>query len=441
MFDYELEQVKKKLDRLVRAGRLQGKNIYLFGVSDNTRKIIQVLRSYKLEPVYILDNDTAKQHGYCSHILVISIEEVNNLQNEKNLYIGYSQYWREMLNQLQEKKVKKENILMLYKGETLWQNLGYAWRGKKVYEKLIKKYGNIPIFLCPYTGTGDIYLIGTFWKQYLKQEKINNYVFLVINKACEKTAMLFDIKNTEVLEQKIESTYLIQYHMLCPEKAKIKILNDSWLKIHVDPLKWFRGFKGLNFKELFRKFVFELPDTARPEAPVLKETEELIEESFHKNDLQVGNTVVLSPYSNTLADLPDVFWNKLVEELKKEGFSVCTNGNGDTEPALKGTSCVFVPLHRAPQWIEKAGYFIGVRSGFCDIISASKAKKIILYDARERFFNCSAYEYFNLKDMELCDDAVELLFDRDDRNLSEKIMNCITKWKERAQIECNVCSG
>lgn len=425
MFDYELEQVKVKLDRMFRKGKFKGKNIYLFGASDNTRKIAQVLRSYKIEPVNILDNDMAKQHSYCSRILVIPIEGVNNLQNDKNLYIGYSQYWREMSNQLQEKKVKKENILMLYKGETLWQNLGYAWCGKRAYEKLIKKYGNISFFLCPYTGTGDIYLIGTFWKQYLMHEKIKNYVFLVINKACEKTAMLFDIKNIEVLSSKIESTYLIQYHMLCPEKVKIKILNDSWLKIHVDPLKWFRGYKGLNFKVLFRKFVFELPDTARPEAPILKEVEGLVEESFYKNDLQVGNTVVLSPYSNTLADLPDIFWNKLVEELKRAGFSVCTNGNGDTEPALKGTSCVFVPLNMAPQWIEKAGYFIGVRSGFCDIISASKAKKIILYDSKERFFNCSAYEYFNLKDMELCDDAVELLFDRDDRGLCETIMNCI----------------
>ena len=65
-------------------------------------------------------------------------------------------------------------------------------------------------------------------------------------------------------------------------------------------------------------------------------------------------------------------------------------------------------LNIAPQFVEKAGIFIGVRSGFCDVISASKAKKIILYDAENRFYNSSAFEYFSLNHMGLCRDAIEI---------------------------------
>lgn len=422
MFDYELEKVEKKLHRMFRKGMLQGRNLYLFGVSDNTRKIIQLLRTYKLEPVNVLDNDKTKQGSYCSRIKVISLDEIEDIQNKKNLYIAYSYYWREMSKQLREKHVKAENILMLCKGETLFMNLRHAWLGKRLYDRLINKYGNVPVYVCPYTGTGDIYLIGTFWRQYIEKNHIQDYVFIVISKACEKTAKLFDIKNIEVFKNKIESTYLIKYYVLCPEKVNLKILNDSWAKVHANPLEWFRGYKGLEFTELFRRFVFDLPDTAKPEHPAFKAEEQQLEELFAKYQLQPGNTVVLSPYSNTLADLPDEFWNNLAKELKQAGYTVCTNSSGETEPAVEGTAPVFCPLNIAPQWINKAGFFVGVRSGFCDIISGTKAKKVILYGVRDRFFNASAFEYFNLKDMGLCEDAVEIQFERGDKELCEKVL-------------------
>lgn len=425
MFDYKLAQVEKKIDRLFRRGILKNRKIYLFGVSENTRQIIQILRSYHLEPVNVFDNDKTRQNTYCKGIQVIPVEKVEHIQDTRNLYIVYSAYWREMTAQLMCKGVKKENIQVLYREASLVECLGYACLGKRIYNGLIDKYGQVPIFVCPYTGTGDIYLIGTFWKQYIEENQIKDYVFLVLSKACEKAARLFDIKNIEVFKKKAEGCYLIQYYMLCPDKIDLKILNDSWAQIHTNPLEWFRGYKGLEFTTLFRKFVFGLPDTAQPEHPVFKDVNQEIDPLFEEYQLEAGNTVVLSPYSNTLEDLPCRFWDNLTCRLKQAGFKVCTNSSGDTEPAVEGTVPVFFPLDIAPQWIEKAGYFIGVRSGFCDIISGVRAKKIILYGAQDRFFNGSAFEYFSLKDMELSEDAVEILFENGDENLCEKVVGCL----------------
>ena len=85
----------------------------------------------------------------------------------------------------------------------------------------------------------------------------------------------------------------------------------------------------------------------------------------------------------------------------------------------------FFPLDMAPQWIEKAGYFIGVRSGFCDVVSGAKATKIVLYGSQDRFFNGSAFEYFSLKSMGLSEDVVEILFERGDEGLIEKVIDCL----------------
>ena len=50
MFDYKLESVEKKLRKLYEKGRLSHREIYVFGVSESTRQIIQILRSFHLEP-------------------------------------------------------------------------------------------------------------------------------------------------------------------------------------------------------------------------------------------------------------------------------------------------------------------------------------------------------------------------------------------------------
>lgn len=422
MFDYQLAEVEKKLNRLFRRGIFRDRKIYLFGVSENTRQIIRILRAYQIEPAGVLDNDRTKQGSHCSRIRVTSVDGVENPGNGRNLYIICSLYWREMAEQLKGMGIRRENILMLYHVESFREHFSHAISGKRIHDRLVRKYGKIPIFVCPYTGTGDIYLIGTFWRQYLEQNGIEDYVFLVITRACEKVARLFEIRNVEVFSQKVECACLIQYYMLCPEQGKIKVLNDSWYQIHTNPLEWFRGYKGLEFTELFRRFVFGLPDTAKPKHPVFPNVESELVPVFQGDNLQPGNTVVLSPYSNTLADLPDDFWVKLARHLLLEGFRVCTNSGGSEEPAVEGTVPVSVSLEIAPQFVEMAGYFVGVRSGFCDIVSGTKARKVILYDSRNRFFNGSAFEYFNLRDMGLCDDAVEIQFEGDDGMLQEKIV-------------------
>lgn len=407
MYKTELEYVKKRIHILDRNRYLKDKNIYLFGVSDNTRQIVQILRTLGYKPLQIIDNDKQKHNSFCSMLKVVALKDVK--VNRNTIIFIYSSFWKEMYFQLMEIGFQKQQIHILFKEDRiLWKGFYESYLGRKIYKRLIKKYGTVPIFLCPYTGTGDIYLIGTFWKEYLSNHKIENYVFVVISEACKKVASLFEIKNVEVLRNQKECKYLIQYYILCPTEIDLKLLNDDWPQIVSNSSEWFRGYKGMYFMELFRKFVFDLPDTSFPKPPQLRNMSDELERLFTKNGLIEKRTVILSPYSNTLADLPEKFWEKIVTKLKEKGYIICTNSSGKQEPAIIGSIPIFFPLNIAPQFVEKAGIFIGVRSGFCDVISASKAKKIILYDAENRFYNSSAFEYFSLNHMGLCRDAIEI---------------------------------
>lgn len=429
MYDDELKRVSKLITRRNARGKLKGKEVYMFGVSDNTRQIIQILRGIGVEPQNIIDNDPSKQGSHCSMLKVIALQDIENPEADNKLYIIYSAYWREMLSQLADYGILRSNIWRLNpKPGTIFGLLKNAYGGKWHYKKLVKKYGNIPIFLCPYTGTGDIYLIGTFWNEYIKRNHITEYVFVVITEACKKVALLFGIKNIVLVKKKWYASRLIDYYLYDRANGKIKILNDCWPQVHTNQVEWFRGYRGLYFTGLFRRFVFELPDGVKPAHPVFRDESERIGYIFSRYDLVYGKTVVLSPYSRTLLDLSVTFWEKLASELSYRGYRVITNSGGTTEPAIKGTEGVFFPLDIAPQFIEKAGAFIGVRSGFCDVISGAKATKVILYDAENRFYMGSAFEYFSLKGMELCDDAVEYEFDHE--NVEKVLEKVLTIFKE-----------
>lgn len=414
MRDYEMIRLQKEVDKICNSQQLNNKKIYLFGAGDYSRNIYQLLKAKGLEVEAIIDNDKSKQGGYCSGLRIIGLEEALRCQNGSVRYMVCSDFWREMVKQLQTKGGKKEEIIVIKKRkDTLTEKIATAYNGKKYYDELVKKYGKTKIFLCPYTGTGDIYLIGTFWKQYTEYYHITDYVFLVLSKACYRVAELFPIENLVLLDKMKDAENLIAYYLLKKEEMDMVILNDGWRELPYSRTEWLRGYKGLYFTELFRKFVFKLPDDIKPEHPELPDYDREINDLFSLNGLIPGRTVVISPYSNTLLDLPDEFWTDIVERLVACGYTVCTNCGSDTELPIAGTKGIFVKLNMAPQFVNHAGFFIGVRSGFCDVISGTSAKKVILYYDRNRFYGASAYDYFNLKNMELCEDALELQFSKD----------------------------
>jgi hypothetical protein len=243
-----------------------------------------------------------------------------------------------------------------------------------------------------------------FLNEYLKRENITDYVFAVVNNACRRVAEMFGIKNIEVLPHRVGDD-IISLERATGKNLNIVILNDGWLG---DPLQWLRGYKGLNFERMFRYFVFDHNDDVPHELPPKEYHGREIDALFEKYGLIKGRTVVLSPYSNTLFELPDDFWESIAGHFGETGYTVCTNCAVPSERPVRGTKAIFFPLGLAIDFLDAAGLFIGVRSGLCDIISSSTCRKVILYDKDGFFYKCSPYEYFSLERMGLCGDAIEI---------------------------------
>lgn len=417
MDKYIKKHVKKKIRKLAAQGKLRDRKIIFFGVSPGAKEVRNFLREYKVTIDIIVDNDSRKIGKESMGFMVENPEKELLPLNKDLVILVYSPgYYREIVKQLIGYGYKiNENIFVLnFKLDESLPSLIYyfvkAVKGKRLYYKLLRNYPKGSVLFCaPYTGTGDIYLAGLFFKEYLKRNNIDNYIFVVVSGACKKVASMFDIKNIEIVEQPgIDN--IIRCRALMKYEWPIVILNDGWMD---DPVQWIRGYKSLNFERMFRKFVFNLEDDVPFELPVPKNDIEIVSDIFEKYGLIKGRTVVLSPYSNTLFEAPDSFWETIADYCNSKGYAVCTNCAGEYEYPVKGTKGVFFSLENAITFMNQAGYFIGVRSGLCDIISSSSCKKVILYEKDGLFYKSSTLGYFSLEKMGLCDNALELEYRTD----------------------------
>jgi hypothetical protein len=423
MDNYAKAKLRQKINKLVRGKKLNSKRIVLFGASIASKEIKNCLAEHGYSPFAVVDNDPRKIGNECLCLTIREPEELLLPFNDDYVILMCSAaFYREMLFQLGEMGYKKNKQVfsLNFNIDDSLKIFGYYTLRKirALYYHLRLAKNDCVIFVAPYTGIGDIYLVGLFFKEYLKRNNISEYVFIVVSGACKKAAEMFGIENIRVIKPKIADD-LTQLNKSLRTQKKIITLNDGW---STDAIQWIRGYKALDFAKMFRYFVFDFDDNVQYELPPRKNWQSEIDELFKKHNLLKGKTVMLSPYSNTLFELPDDFWENIVGHCKQLGYSVCTNCAAKNEKPVEGTEAVFFPLGMAIDFVEAAGCFIGIRSGLCDIISSAKAKKIILYEKDGFFYKSSPYEYFSLIKMGLCDDAVELEYSRD---LHDRVMELI----------------
>lgn len=286
--------------------------------------------------------------------------------------------------------------------------LQYTYRGYALYKRLLKTYGKDTHFLLiPYEGTGDAYLAGCLLKQYLQAYSIKEYLILQPLSRGKKVLALFGEERIHTISIE-ERNWLSQFQLFCGQ-----VLNNLHV-IHFHPcnhvciLNQVEGINGITFREMYELKGFDFGSGEKPSC--LAEKSALISE-FEKENLLPQKTVVLAPYAETIPSMPNDCWVYIANVLKKKGYCVCTNSSGKSEPVIPGTKRVFYSYSEMIPALEVAGYFIGVRSGLCDIISSAQCKKIIVYPKGFLWGKGPVSSYFSLNKMQLCDDATEVEFD------------------------------
>lgn len=422
---YESETIRN-LRRLIRDKKISPENrIYFFGANKSSLEMNAFLRTQGFTPEGFVDNSPKKQGSLVEGMPVNSPEDALACKDSTVRVLIASEYHAQMCRQLEGMGYKKdEQVFVVFTVNDFYdtgeggfeKHADTSRRGFGVYKKIMGEGEPSFLFLCPYPGTGDIFLIGGYLEKYMEKHGIGDAVATVVNRPGEKILGLFEIKGlrTVVISQD-ESNDLVVFLRVMKENVPGIILNDNYLRVMHRRL---RGYKGIDFHTMFKYAVFgmEREDKVRyPEsyASVPKDRED-IDKFFKDNGLVPGKTAVLSPYANTISNLPMEAWEEIAGILKDKGYMVCTNSASDKEPAISGTKPLFIPFSIAASVLEAAGLFIAMRSGLCDIVAAAACRKVIFYPKGCIFGSCSTYEYFSLNAMGLCDDAVEMEFDTGD---------------------------
>ena len=265
--------------------------------------------------------------------------------------------------------------------------------------------GKSKVCICPYKGTGDVYLACALLSTYLSDQKKDTSV-CVIGKSSANVVKLFEFENVFSLSQHDIDHLMTLVSFLGEEDLNAIILHPDPPNARYGISEHLRNYNGLNFKDLFAAGIFNDVNLVC-DIPSFDNCLNEVKDFFNKNKLLAGKTVIISPYVNTLGALPAWFWIELVDKLNSRGYTVCTNC-GPNESPVYGTIKLDIPYAKLKMYYEFAGYFISSRNGLCDIISSFKMIKVIIYQPN-LYWGCGGnIDFFSLNSMGLCDDAIEI---------------------------------
>jgi hypothetical protein len=90
--------------------------------------------------------------------------------------------------------------------------------------------------------------------------------------------------------------------------------------------------------------------------------------------IEPGRSVILFPDNNSVAPLPEAFWQAMADELGQLDYKVFTNlvGNnaGPRAAPLEGTSPIHVTVRLAMPLMELAGRFVSMSNGLACMMNA-----------------------------------------------------------------------
>lgn len=290
--------------------------------------------------------------------------------------------------------------------------IGKVLPGYFQYKKIVRQYGaDVKILRTAWHGTGDYYICGLYLREYLRQNHIENYVFLVNNTGSEAKVMkLFSVFDNHTL--KISNIFsLTRFSEFMQTKVPIcqSFETSEQLCFIGESLK---GYHQLSLMDFYLWYGFDFPYLPKADTPCFSNDDAQIDNLFLENNCCIGKTVLLSPYSTcSIEYLPPIsMWEEIADYFLKEGYTVITNCLRQDE-SIKGTIPLCISYTDIVPFLNKAGIFIGVRSGLCDIISSSSCKKVIIHPEQSDFWPTgSALSFVGLQSMGLDVDALEFCY-------------------------------
>lgn len=429
-----MEYILKELKRLERKCSIGNRELAAIGRIEHVEKIQEMLELQGMQLSAVLDNDAGKEGLMVKGVKIHKPEKFLSPFNSNVFILIYSpKYWQDMSDQFQRMGYREgEHFAVLGKPD-IKSSVTDVWKGSRIYHKICRQYGPDAEILVIRGPVGDFYLLSLYLAAYLEKENIINYVLAGDSKGFARLADLFEIKNIYPLSGE-ETDHLIQAYIFAGAAEYRVHLLTVWQNLSFNScLVKFR--EGFSFMDTIRAFSYGLPRDARMTSPAFARMNDGLETFCVQKGIKKGKTVILSPFAYSIQSLPMHFWQQLTDELGNRGYTVCVNIDVKKEKcALENVVPVSFTFSQSVAVLEYAGYLVGIRSGFIDVTSSAKCKKIILYPQYIKEHATSQchrmdMEFCGLANMGLCKDAIEkeyLLMDMEGNTyMKDGLYDCI----------------
>lgn len=385
------EEMVSSLLELEQDDCIQGKRIYLFGHCNATEELADLLIAKNYYPVAILDNNANKHGKKYRGIRIVKPQDILKDDQEQTIVCIVARAYAAMSDQLKRlgykgpvRKLVDYNSYADYSlsEETIARMGVRVERGKKILDSVIEKYPDYFKILCPFQALGDIYIMMSYLPYFLKEQGKKKCVICVIGSACGQVVNLyFDNGNGRIDTTAGTFEYVLeifsQKDMDELTQAAIYTQDEESYIAHQDRPYVNNLFKALYIKkipleQIYCCGVFGLPKKTKPVVPT----------NFHEyGDIQSipkGNAVILAPYAKSVTALPAEIWKDVVSYYNNLGKICYTNVVGDEQP-LEGTIAISPKIGEMKSVVERAGCFVGIRSGMCDVIRTADASMTALF--------------------------------------------------------------
>ena len=385
------EEMVLSLTELENEGSIQGKRVYLFGHCNATEELADLLLQKNYCLVAILDNNVNKQGKNYKGITIAHPSEILKDTQENTIVCVVARAYDAMAAQLKQlgykgsiRKLVDYNSYADYAltEETIARMQIRVERGTKILDSVKDKYPGYFKILCPFQALGDVYFTMAYLPYFLKKREQRKCVICVVGNACGQVAKLYFNKGDGCVQTKI-GTFMYSVEIFSQKDIDELIQaaiytrdQESYIahqdRPYVNNLYKALYFKKISLEQIYCCGVFGLP----------LETKPIIPTNFRDypalDSIPKGNAVILSPHAKSVTVLPENVWRDIVTYYTRLGIKCYTNVIGDEHP-LAGTIAISPKIEEMKSVVERAGVFIGIRSGLCDVIREAKAKKIALY--------------------------------------------------------------
>lgn len=371
---YYNEMVKKFIEL---EPQMNGGAIYLFGHCEASLTLADFLLAKEVQIKGILDNSQQKQGLEYKKIPVVKPDIILEDNNANTVVFIVTRFYEAMNSQLRDLgfvgkviKLVDYNTYAEYSldEEVIARKTKRLEEGIKILERVKLYYKDCFVLLCPFNALGDIYFAMSYLPMFLRKKCYKDVVICVPSIVCGDVARLFDITNIEVFSQN-ELDALIQAVIYTEDKQCYIAHQD---RPYVVDLHKILAIKLIPLDMIYRCGVYGLPIDTVPVEPVnWKEYDRL-------NNIIEGKAVIISPYAKSVVGIQNDIWKEIVDDYKSQGYQIFTNVVGDEVP-LEGTEALTAPLNEMKSVVERAGTFIGIRSGLCDVLKTANCRKIALY--------------------------------------------------------------